>query len=556
MNQNEQVKLYSFRLSGSRMRNAAVRLRRNGQIPDALALVRRAAEQEDTPAAWLALAEELRQTCNWEAAAQLLARVISREPEHPAVWMEMARCLQALGQTETALDCAYHQLRVAPWTPAGDGARSMIAQLQPPEREHEIHREQMLIHRALSAWQSGDRPLGERRIRRALRIVQEKERLLVTAAMLCMMQLDLDGALRYLVRALRVNPHDPRTLTALSTLYYQRQKPRLARGFLRKAADFAESVLAEDGFLTAAWAQNAWPEMQDYLMARRKRMPFRGALHAAEAGMLTELGWAEEARERWKDVIAVNPEDRYALTMMTAETTEAERLLTVPGMLPRRERIKQTEMLQRAAENGENLLQPGSINRRLLDWCITSSDAAERQLAMSLMEQCESDEAADFLKELLCRPFLRAESRQWALLRLAEMGCEEPLPILMGSHYSIIGCKKAEDGQPARPWRNFLQTLLTVTRHHRRSGEIAEFAADIWRGIPEDLRRQAGEKNCYTWCIAVEALFLLAAGEDEKAARAVAEAFVPARRVSRVIRRISRCFMQEYIQPELENGDT
>lgn len=556
MSHNEQGVLYPFRLSGSRMRKTAVNLRRHGQVLDAVALVRRAAEQEDTAAAWFALAEELRHTCNWEAAAQLLARVLSREPDHPCAWVDMARCLQALGQLEPALDCAYHQLRVAPWSPEGDAARALIAQMQPPEKEHEIRREQRLIHRALSAWQGGDRPLGERRVRRALRIVQEKERLLVTAAMLCMMQLDMKGALRYLTRALRVNPQDPRTLTALSTLYYQKGKPRLARGFLRQAGKYADSVLAEDSFLTAAWAQDAWVEMKDYLAARRKRMPHRAALQSAEAGMLMELCEAERAREIWRDIVAVDPDDRYAAAMLTTEMTPADRILNVPGMLRRSERLRQMEEIKHAAACGENLLGIGGRNRQLLDWCLTSSDAAERRCAMALLEAREDEETAAFLKELLCRPFLRTETRQWALQRLAEMGCGERVLMLMGGHYSIIGCHKAEDNEQPNPWRTFLATLLNVTRRHRRSPEIAEFAADIWREIPEMLRLQAGGRACYTWCIAVEALFLRAAGEEDQAVRTVMDAYVPVRRISRVIRQISRCVLQNNVQTELENGDT
>lgn len=556
MSQNEQGMVYAFRLSGNRMRQSAANLRRHGQVLDALTLVRRAAEQEDTPAAWLALAEELRLTGNWEAAAQLLARVLSREPEHPCVWWEMARCLEALDQTETALDCAYHQLRVAPWSPEGDAARTLIARLQPPEREHEIRREQQMIHRALSAWQGGNRSLGERRIRRAVKIVQEKERLLVTAAMMCMMELDLDGALRYLTRALRSNPQDPRTLTALSTLYHQKQKPRLARALLRKAGQHADSVMAEDSFLTAAWAQDAWPEMKEYLDARRRRLPHRAALQSAEAGMLMETERPEDARLLWKDVVALTPEDRYAAAMLTAAPEGVDRFLTVPGMLPRRDRLRQTEVLRQAAASGEDLLRIGTRNRQLMDWCLNSSDEKERQLATMLLDTCDRDAAAAYLKELLCRPFLRGETRQWALLHLAELGCGERVPILMGAHYSIIGCHKAEEAKPVKYWRNFLSTLLSVTRHLRMSNELVDLAADLWRDMPEVLRHQAGDRACYTWCIAVEALLLRMAGEEEMAVREVKKSYLSPRRVSRVLRQISRYVIKENIQTELENGDT
>jgi len=114
MNQNEQGNVFAFRLPGSRMRQSAAQLRRQGQTVDAMALVRRAAQQDDTPAAWYALAGELRQSGNWEAAVQLLSRVLSREPHHPAAWAAMARCLQMLGQNALAVDCAYHQLQEDP----------------------------------------------------------------------------------------------------------------------------------------------------------------------------------------------------------------------------------------------------------------------------------------------------------------------------------------------------------------------------------------------------------------------------------------------------------
>ena len=121
MIQNEQGNVYAFRLSGSRMRHSAAQFKRQGQALDALALVRRAAEQDDTPAAWYALAAELRQTGNWEAAVQLLSRVLSREPHYPGAWADMASCLQMLGQDALAVDCAYHQLQEEPWGREGDG---------------------------------------------------------------------------------------------------------------------------------------------------------------------------------------------------------------------------------------------------------------------------------------------------------------------------------------------------------------------------------------------------------------------------------------------------
>ena len=556
MEQNEQGMLYPFRISGSRLRQRAQQLRRYGQTLDALALVRRAAEQEDTPAGWMALAEELLQTHNWEAAVPLLARVMSRDPEHPTLWLAMARCLHALGQTETALDCAYHQLRVAPWSNEGDAARELIAQLEPPEKAHESRRSEQLIQRALAAWQSGDRPLGERRINRALRLTDKKQSLLASIAMLCMMSLDLSGALKYLTRALRCDPRSTRTLAALSTLYVQLGRPRMARGLLRQAGQCAVNAVDEDSVLTAAWAQNAWGEMRAYLAQARRETPWRTTLMSAEANMLLETGRPEAARALWKDVIAVNPDDRNAAVMLTADEALVLALASMPKKLITLEGLEQMTELRSAAEAGESLLRIGERNRRLLDWFLASGEAEERECAMTLLERCEGSDAIANLKELLCRPFLRAETRHWALVRLAEMGCTEPVAILMGQHYSIIACRKTNEQGPVRPWRNFLRTLLAVTRKRRQSTEIVAYAAEIWRSLPEPLRQQAGDEQCYTWCIAMEALYLMDAGEEDSAVRVVRDSHLPARRVSRVLRRMHRCLMQDNIQPELENGDT
>ena len=542
MSQNEQGTLYAFRLSGSRMRQSAQQLRRRGQIMDALSLTRRAAEQEDTPAAWQALAAELRLTANWEVASRLLARVLSRDQHQAGVWADMALCMQALGQKDVAVDCAFHQLQEEPWGKEGDVARSVIAALDVAEDDKEPRRTQRMIHRGLTAWQSGDRAAGERRIRRALCIAADKERLLVTTAMMCMLEMDFDGALHYLPRALRLNPDDPRTLTALSTLYQQLGKRRLARGLLVRAGKHADSVMAEDGFLTSAWAQDAWPEMNDYLAERMKRQPHRIPLLAARATMLCENDALDDARQLWKEILAIDPDDRSAATLLARAQHAPEQLFTAPGMLPRTERQRQMTELKMLAESlpMEEVLRPGSQGRRTLDWFLAGSDLQERQYAMELLGGSGDGAVIPYLKELLCMPFLRHEVRQWALIRLAEMGCQDEMLILAGGHYTMIACRKVDEETAAAPWRQFLPELLQETYRYHCSGEIMCFAAHVWRSLPEEARLQAGGAQRYLWAKAVEVLFLLRHDEEALAARAVRESGQSPRRISRVLRRIHR----------------
>lgn len=542
MSQNEQGVLYPFRLTGSRMRRSAQQLRRHGQALDAVALVRRAAEQDDTPAAWMALAEEMCHTGNWEAAVKLLARVLSRDAHHPGAWTALAQCLHHLGQTPLAVDCAYHQLQEDPWSSEGDAARALLAEIDVPQARHESGRLQRMVHRGMTAWQSGDRAAGERIIRRALKLSADKERLLVTTAMMCMLEMDFEGALHYLPRALRYSPTDPRTLTALATLYHQLGKRRLSRGFLQKAGQYAESVMAEDGFLSAAWAQDAWTDMNEYLTRRMKRTPYRIALMGAKATMCCENGDLPAAQQLWREILGIDPEDRQSAAMMAWSQAQPESFLCVPGMIPRPERQKQMTELHMAAEilDMAQLLRHGSRERRLLDWALESSEPIERQHAMALLETAEGTSLIAYLKELLCRPFLRMEVRQWALVRLAQLGCREEMLMMAGPHYTLVQCQPVEESRPQEPWRIFLPAFLHETRKHCAANEMAEYAASIWPLMTLEQHMDAIGAGKLAWCKALEVFWLRKNGEYAHAEGVMRSAGVSPRRIGRVMRSLAR----------------
>ena len=538
MNQN----VYAFRLSGSRMRQSASQLKRHGQVLDALALMRRAAEQDDTPAAWQALAVELRQSGNWEAAVQVLARVLSRDTHHPGAWAELARCLQMLGQDAPAMDCAYHQLQEDPWGKDGDVARAILAELDVAAEAKEPRRTQRLIHRGLKAWQAGERTIGERRVQRAVRLTGDKARLLVTAAMMCMLVMDFDGALRYLPRALRHDPQEPRALTALSTLYHRLGKRRIARGMLVKAGLHADNVLTEDGFLTTAWAQDAWDEMQSYLARRMKRMPYRAALLSAQATMYAEMGETSAAQELWKNVLAIDPDDRQSAAMIAQSQQNPEGFFIAPGMLPRNLRSSQMAELRMACESlsTQEVLRVGSRLRRLVDWFIASGDGQERRFVMELLENADPEALIPYLRELLCRPFLRMETRQWALIRLAQMGCTEEMLMMAGSHYTLVACQKVDETKPQQHWRTFCTMLLKESGRYQMGREMIGLAAEIWPMLTPAQRQDAIGAGRVIWARALEILCLRMAGEDEQAAYEAAHAPVSARKISRVLRQIGR----------------
>ncbi len=554
MSKEEKGVVIPFRLSGSRMRRSAVQYRRQGQVLDALALVRRAAEQDDTAAAWQPLAAELRQMSCWEAAQQLLSRVLAREDRASSAWLDMARCCSALGQEDLALDCLYHLLQEDPWSPEGDAARAMLPDLAAGEDDPGPRRANLLVQRGLRAWHAGEVALGERRLCRAVRLSNEKERIMVTVALMYMMRWDFAHAGRWLTGALKVNPTDPRALCTLSAVYQQMGKPRIARAFLRKAMPYCMDSRLEEQFLTSAWALDAWPEMAQYLSVRLKRDPYRTTLLNARAGMRYDQGDLPGALADWRQVLSIDPSDRRAKTLLVwALENRGEELLPPPTKLPRMILDRQRTQLQQA--DGTDLFRLGSEERILLDWFAASADGREQRIALEKAVQQE-DKAAlrRWLKELLTRPGVSADTCQQALVQLAEMDCTEPMTMLVGNRYTIVQCQKTHQPVQKSMWRLFLPLLLMETRRYRQSREITEFAAEMFRAMSPAQRQAAGTQASYLWVKGMEVLWLRLTGQEEKALRAVQHMLVSPRRLSRVLRQLGRTLEKEPALPEEERS--
>ena len=132
------------------------------------------------------------------------------------------------------------------------------------------------------------------------------------------------------------------------------------------------------------------------------------------------------------------------------------------------------------------------------------------------------------------------ETRHWALVQLARMGCRDEMLMMAGSHYTLVACQPVADTEPQKPWRMFLPALLRETRRYRRSNEIAEFGAEMRQQMSAAQRMEAAGQGSLVWCKAMEILFLRMAGEEEQAARAAANTPLSPRRISRVLRRLAR----------------
>lgn len=546
MNENKQGMVIPFALSAGKMRRSAAAYRRHGQVLEALTLIRRAAEQEDTAEGWQLLAAELRQLGCYEAAAGLLGRALSRKDCPLSAWVDMARCQLAMGREALAADCANHPLREDPWSPAGDAARDAIMDMGFPEEKERSRRALRMAQRGMAEWQLGDKRLGERRIQRSLRLLRDQERLLITLALMCMLHDDYAGAMRYLARSLRRDKTSAPTLCTLSAVLQQMGHPRAARAFLHRAGGFCETLRDDEQFLTSAWAIGAWKETGEYLSFRMKKYPHRTVLLNAQAAMLYETGRADEAREVWRHVLSIDPDDRQAATFLEATANDQLQVLPVMGRIPAKVMIRQHGLVCREGLTAETLLKPGTQEHRVLVWLATSHEEGEQLLALRALRLC-SDEAAEkrFLREILCRPGVAQNMSRLAVMRLAELGDREPMQMLMGDYYSLVQCQKKEAETLSGGWRKFLPLLLRETRHDGDSASIAEFAAVLWKAMTPAQRRDAAGNGGYLWCKAMEILWLNMNGQEEAAVGIVRRMPVSPRKVSRVLRRLGRILMNE-----------
>lgn len=541
MKETNQGMVIPFGLSAGRMRRSAQEYRRRGQVLDALALVRRAAEQEDSAAGWQALAAELRQLGCWEAAAILLGRVLSREDHAPSAWLDMARCQAALGAKGLAVDCLYHQLQEDPWSPEGDVARAMLGEVEDVHDAREPRRTNRLIQRGLQLWRRGDSEAGMRCLKRAVCMSAHKERLMTTIALLCMAQWDFKQALVWLAKAMRADPQEPRVICTMAAVLQQMGKRRMARGFLHQAMPLCMETPLEEQFLTSAWAMDAWPEMEQYLAARLKQHPYRTLLLRAKATMLYERGERQAAQETWRHILSIDPGDRRAAALLAWSKEHPGDMLPPPGKLPLPILAEQHRLVRNGDSAAGSMFRFGGEGRRLLDWFVASGEAEEEGVALTLAQtQPDRETETRFLRELLTRPDVTESARQKALMRLAEMKHFEPLTMLLGDRYTTAQCQPVSEQKARRPWRMFLPLLLRETRQYDESMEIAHFAAALWPCMTREQQLDAATSGGFLWCRAFEVLWLRHTGREDEAVRVVRQMPVSARRVSRLLRQLAK----------------
>lgn len=531
-----------FRLSAGKLRKGAYERRRRGQPVEAVELLRRAAQQEDTPAGWLHLAEQLRALCCYEQAVTLLYRLLARLDAPIQAWMELARCQAALGKQEAAVDSLYHYLHEDPYSDIADEARSMLADLDDEEEPQDAFRLGQLVRRGLMAWRNGKRELGQRRLKRAIRMAQKPARLHITAALLLLAEGRCNDAACALAAALKAEPDNARAACMLCVALHADGRKRMALGLLRQAVPLCHTAEGEDMFLTAAWTLSAWKEREEFLQARHRQQPYRIMLMHHLADLHWSKGETGQAEGWWQRILRLDPGDARARALLRwAKEHEGEELPPV-GMLPPDEAQIMLQSLKQADAmhlSPEEMIRPGTDCRAAMDWCFTVSNEGIQQKGLEVLAAQDTPAVRQYLKELLTSPLLHPSVRQKLMLHMAQLGETGPLNVLMGQRMSTAECTPMPQGR-RNLWRAFLPRLLEETRKHRQSEMIVEFAAELWPMLSGRQQQAAAGMEGYFWVKAVEILYLRLTEQDEAAARVVHAMPVSMRKVSRILRKIGR----------------
>lgn len=542
MSERNQGKVVPFALSAYRMRRGADAYRKRGQMVEALELLRRAAVQEDSSLGWLRLARELRQCACYEQAAPILYRLCGREDMPPEAWLELGKCLRALERRDAACDCLYHYLQVDPYSDVADQVRDMLSDLEEVQDAREPFRLNLLVRRGLLAYRRGEQVLGERRLRRALRMGEDNIRLYTTLAMIYLAEGRCSEALRELRRAMKKEPESLRAMCMTAVTLSAMGKRRMALGMLERCAHLARTPSTEEQFLTAAWTIGAQRTARRYLESRLKLQPCRIALMHPLADLLWQAGEQDMALRWWKRILAIEPEDLRARAMVNWAPEHPEDNLPPMGALPGefvRAQLSHLSALTVVDTPAEALLRCGSRSRGVLDWCFTMIDENLQQAALHIAARQDAPCVRSYLHQLLTMPGVVQSVRQRAMMTLAEWGDPGPMNILIGSRITTAQLSPVKDTRQ-NLWKMFLPQLLRETRHTCNATEIAFFAADLWDVMRRNQRHRAAGPDCYLWVKAMEILYLRLTGQEDEAARVVRALPVSPRKISRIMRDLKR----------------
>lgn len=543
MSERNMGQVVPFQVNAARLRRSAQEHHRRGQPVEAVELLRHAAVKENSAAGWLHLVEQLRRLGCYEQACKLLYRLLAREDAPIRAWLELGYAQHALGKTVAAQDSVFHYLDEDPYSDVADEARALLDEITADDDSQQLQRLTLLVRRGLSAWRENQEQLGERRMRRAIRLAEHPERIRCQLAALLVKQGHIQEGLDCLWAARREAPEDVRTVCILSMALDSVGKRRMALGLLQTVASFCTSAAEEEMLLTAVRSQQAWKTYEAFLMERHRQQPCSIRLLHHMAQLQWHKGQKAMAEGYLRRILRLDPDDICAISLLqwmgehaVGEAMQQESIVTENTV----EGLKR--LFAQAVKEGltpAEMLEPSTESRRAVDWCFEMNSLEIQQLCLKMLLLQDTPGVRLYLRELLTNPTAHQKVKHDALLRLSQLGEGSKLKVLIGQRMTEMECRPVTDGTK-HLWRTFLLSLLTETRRHRQAADVANLAAKIWTGLSREQRQQSAGKDCYIWVKAMELYFLRTTGQDKAACQVEHSMPVSTYRVNRVLRQISR----------------
>lgn len=549
MSERNMGQVVPFQVNAARLRRSAQEHHRRGRPVEAVELLRHAALKEDSAAGWLHLAEQLQRLGCYEQASSLLYRLLAREDAPISTWLELAYAQLALGQTEAAQDSVYHYLNEDPYSDVADKARFLLDETAIDGDRRQPLRLMLLVRRGLLAWQAGEEQLGERRLRRAIRLTDHPEKIQGQLSALLMGQKRVQEAITCLLAAHRRAPENVRITCALSTMLESVGNRRIASGLLQAASAHCTNAADEEILLAAAQTQRAWKTYENLLLERYRQQPcsirllhHMAQLHWHKRDKATAEGYLQR-------ILRLDPDDACANTLLqwmgvckAGEPIPLEKIVA-EGTVNELKRV--FDQAVKAELSPTEMLEPGTESRRAVDWCFEIGSSGIQQLCLEMFLTHDTPAIRQYLRELLTSPTVHQEVKQTALLRLNQMGEGGKLRVLIGQHMTEAECRPMAEGAK-HLWRTFLGLLLVETRRHKQSPDIAKLASTIWLKLSLEQRQRAAGREALAWIKALEICYLNRTGQEEAARTAVRNMPVSQRMVGRVLQQIGPIVALEY----------
>ncbi len=457
---------------------------------DAIELTRHLARQEDRPADWLRLAQQLQAASCYEQATEVLCQLLGREDAPEDAWLELGRCMNALYE----------------------GAVSLPA---PQEGMPLPMRGEKLLHRAFHALESGETALAKKRFRRCLHLPDMAPKVYHRLALHSLSHRDMKKALLYSLRAVKSQPEDLSAQMLLYRLMFAAGYPRAAMAGIIRCEKDCETIPQVQSCVDTLRLFGAWKEAEAFLTRRLARTPYRAVLLRQLAEAAWHLGKRETALQAAQRLLRVDPMDTEALTLCN---WHRERPETAPGFGPELRKaafeVHRPHLMRLALsqDEPEGFLSPESETRRALDWAFCRGLPPMQEIAAAgLICRC-SKETRRYIRQVLMLPSAHPNVKTKLIDHLRRLNDPDPVRVMSQGRVLTVDCARRLT-EPMKFWPLFLRRYLGRINRLNQNSDAVLFARERWQGLTHSQREDAAIRHPQEWVYAMELAFLMMTGQ-------------------------------------------